>query len=369
MHPEAAMFERLDPPEPFRPGPAFHDAIVARGQRIRRRRHRIAGVALSSVVVLAGVVGVAAGWSKHQWEHVRRVEIGAAPKHVDALDGTPFNVLVTGLDGPRLDAPDVVGERTDTMMLVRIEPAAKKVEVVSLPRDLWVAIPGHGEGRLNSAFQIGGPQLLIQTVENTLGVPVGRYLGIDLTGFEDLVEQAGGVRVEFPYPARARSSGLDVPTSGCRTLDGAQSLSLVRARKDLQWLVDGRWHLDVTGDFGRMQRQQTFGRAVLTALGQLGTDPVSRAHLLDLFVHRVTMDSYWTREQLEGVLDLARSLGPDDVSTRTIPAVGAVRGEASVLLATPEATDVFASLRGDLPDPHPGAAESPPSGEPTISPC
>ena len=363
------MFERLDPPEPFRPGPAFHDAVLARGRRIRRRRHRVAGVALSSVVVLAGVVGVAAGWSKHQWEQVRRVEIGAAPKHVDALDGAPFNVLVVGLDGPRPDAPDVVGERTDTMMVVRVQPAAKKVEVVSLPRDLWVAIPGHGESRLNGAFQLGGPQLLIQTVEGTLGVPVDRYLGIDLTGFRDLVDQAGGVRVDFPYPVRAKSSGLDVPSPGCRTLDGLQSLALVRARKDFQWSADGYWHLDLSGDLGRVQRQQTFGRAVLSALGGLGTDPVSRAHLLDLFVDHVTMDSYWTREQLEGLLAFARDLGPDDVSTRTIPVADAVKGQAQVLVPKPEANDVYASLRGDVPDQHPGGAEGPSSDVPAISPC
>jgi LCP family protein required for cell wall assembly len=368
MHPEAAMFERLDPPEPFRPGPAFHDAVVARGRRIRRRRRRVAGVALSSVVVLAGVVGVAAGWSKHQWEHVKRVEIGAAPEHVDALGGTPFNVLVAGLDAPSVD-PAVVGERTDTMVVVRIEPAAKKVEVVSLPRDLWVSIPAHGEGRLNTAYDLGGAQLLIRTIEETLGVPVDRYLAIDFTGFRDLVDRAGGVRVRFPYPARAASTGLDVPTAGCVTLDGAQSLSLVRARKDFSWLIDGQWRFDRWGDLGRMQRQQTFGRAVLAALGDIGTDPVSEAHLLDLFVHHVTMDSYWTREQLDGVFDLARALGPDDVSTRTIPVTDAVKGQAQVLLPGPEATDVFASLRGDRPDAHPGAAESPPPGEPTISPC
>ena len=129
-----------------------------------------------------------------------------------------------------------------------------------------------------------------------------------------------------------------VPNAGCVTLDGTQSLALVRARKDLQWLVDGHWHLDLTGDLGRMQRQQTFGRAVLAALGDIGTDPVSRAHLLDLFVAHVAMDSYWTREQLDGVLDLARTLGPDDVSTRTVPVTDAVRGGAQVLLPGPAAT-------------------------------
>ena len=368
MHPEAAMFERLDPPEPFRPGPAFHDAVVARGRRIRRRRHRIAGVALSSVVVLAGVVGVGAGWSKHQWEHVKRVQTGAAPKHVDALGGAPFNVLVVGLDGPRPDAPDVVGERTDTILVARIQPAAKKVQVVSLPRDLWVAI--QATARAASTPRSGWATSSCSSTRSRRrsASPSTATSGSTWPASETWSIRPAGCSCSSPTwrgqgaGPRGAERGLRHPRRNPEPRAGPRP-------KDLEWLVDGHWHLDLTGDLGRMQRQQTFGRVVLAALGDIGTDPVSQAHLLDLFVDHVAMDSYWTREQLDGVLDLARTLGPDDVSTRTVPVTDAVRGGAQVLLPSPAANDVFASLRGDVSDAYPGAAESGPAGDPSISPC
>ena len=74
------MFERLDPPEEFRPDEGFRSAVVTRGRRLRRRRHRIAGAALGTVVVMAAVVGVTAGWSRRQWDDVERVEVQQSPR-------------------------------------------------------------------------------------------------------------------------------------------------------------------------------------------------------------------------------------------------------------------------------------------------
>jgi anionic cell wall polymer biosynthesis LytR-Cps2A-Psr (LCP) family protein len=178
---------------------------------------------------------------------------------------------------------------------------------------------------------------------------------------------AAEVRASFPYPARARSSGLDVPTAGCVTLDGPQALALVRARKDLQWLVEGEWRGDAYGDIGRMVRQQTFGRLLLASLGDASSFQ-GKATLLSRYADFVSMDSYWTREQLEGLIDFAADLGPDDVSSRVLPVTDAVVDGAQVLVPTEATASVEAALRGDVPDPHPGAAETTPDG-PTISPC
>jgi LCP family protein required for cell wall assembly len=359
------MFERLDPPE-FRPGEGFRAAVVTRGRRMRRRRHQAVGAALGTVVLMAAVVGVTAGWSKQQFDSIERVEVQDLPTQVDALEGEPFNVLVVGVDGPRPIDSGTVGERADTMMVVRVEPDAGKVQVVSLPRDLWVRIPGHGEERLNTALPFGGPSLLVGTVESALGIPVDRYLQIDFDGFTRMVD-AAGVRVHFPYPARAKSSSLEVPTPGCVTLDGPKALALVRARKDLQWLVDGEWRGDTHGDIGRMLRQQTFGRLLLASLGD-ASSLQGKATLLARYADFVTMDSYWTREQLDGLIDFAADLGPNDVSSRVLPVTDAVVHGAQVLVPIEAAPAVQAALRGDVPDPHPGAAETAPD-VPTISPC
>ena len=360
------MFERLDPPEEFRPDEGFRSAVVTRGRRLRRRRHRIVGAALGTVVVMAAVVGVTAGWSRKQWEDVERVEVQQLPETVDALDGEPFNVLVVGVDGPRVDG--IEGLRADTIMVVRVSPEAGRVQVVSLPRDLWVAIPGHGEGRINSALQLGGQPLLVGTVESALGIPIDRYLQLGFDGFREMVD-AAEVRVAFPYPVRSASSGLNVPSPGCTALDGTQALALVRARKDLQWFVDGEWRGDAYGDIGRMIRQQTFGRVLLDALGD-ASDLGGKARLLADYGDFITMDTYWTREQLEDLIDFAADLGPDDVSTRVLPVHDAVRGGAQVLLPEGEAlADVIAALQGDAPEPRPGAAESLPPDVPTFGPC
>jgi LCP family protein required for cell wall assembly len=347
------MFERLDPEERFSPDGGFRAAVLDRGRHIRRRRHRIVGGALASVVVAVAAVGVTAGWSREKWKDVERVDVQGLPPEVDAVDGEPFTVLVAGVDGPRVDAPEVAGLRSDTLMAVRVEPSAQRVEVTSIPRDLWVEIPGHGEQRINQALELGGAPLLVDTVESALGIDVDRYLQIDFDGFRDLVDLAGGVELDFPHPARSPSTGLAIAEAGCHRLDGTQALALVRVRRDLQWAVDGTWQLDISGDLGRMQRQQVFGRAVVGALGDLGSDPVERARLLDVFADHVTMDTYWTREQLESLVDLAGRLDPTEIVTGTVPVVDAVRGEGAQVLLPAE----------------PGEDAGPPAYEPAIGPC
>ncbi len=327
------MFERLDPPAPFRPSERFRSAVVERGRRIRRRRRRVAGSVLGTLVVMAAVVGVTAGWSRQRFDDIQRVDVANLPETVDAIDGEPFTVLVVGVDGPRTDG--VAALRTDTIMAVHVRPAERKVDVTSIPRDLWVAVPGHGEGRINTAFEVGGASLLVGTVESALHIDVDRYLQVDFDGFRELVDAAGGVPVRFATPVRAASTGLNLPTPGCWNLDGDQALALARSRKDFERFVDGAWRLDVRSDLGRIDRQQAFGMAALGALGRLGTDGVDRLRLLDVFADHVAMDHAWTREQLEGLVELAGRLGPEDVSTSLIPVEDAVRGQgAQVLLPT-----------------------------------
>jgi LCP family protein required for cell wall assembly len=267
-----------------------------------------------------------------------------------------------GIDGPRPDAPGVTGLRTDSIMVVRVVPAERRVQVVSIPRDVWVPIAGAGrEGRINEALGEGGPATLVGTVEAALDIPIDRYLQVDFDGFRELVDAAGGVRLDVTHPMRDATTGLDL-TPGCQTFDGRDALALVRSRH-VEWESGGRWYDDPYSDFGRNVRQHTFGRAVLVALGDLGSDPVERARLLDLFADHVTMDQRWTREELEGLVALAGELGPDDVSSRNFPVRPATRGSAHVLLPEGEAlAGVTASLRGEGPDPHPGAAESPSTG-------
>src|SRR5262249_1646499 len=148
-------------------------------------------------------------------------------------------------------------------------PATKSVTVLSIPRDLWVDIPGdgtiQGPNRINAAFD-DGPDLLIQTIEQVLHIPINHYVSINFNGFQSMVDALGGITMDFPTEVRDAYSGLHVTTTGCQLVNGATALELVRARH-LQYVnANGYWTVDGLSDFSRIQRQDAFFRAVLAKL-------------------------------------------------------------------------------------------------------
>ena len=116
-------------------------------------------------------------------------------------------------DDPARDGRgNVGGLRSDTVMILRVEPGAERASLLSLPRDLWVPLAGGGNQRINSAIQNGGPSELIDTIEQYFGIPIHHYVQVDFAGFQELVDVVDGVSVYFPAPARDTHSGLDVDT-------------------------------------------------------------------------------------------------------------------------------------------------------------
>jgi len=135
------------------------------------------------------------------------------------------------------------GSRTDTMMILYTPRTGRSV-LISLPRDSYVAIPGQGRSKLNAAYALGGPKLLMQTVEQNTGLRMDGYLEVGFTGFVGVVDAVGGVDVCLDNPIQDQDSHLDLQ-AGCQTLNGVTALGYVRMRK-----------ADPQGDFGRMQRQR-----------------------------------------------------------------------------------------------------------------
>ena len=165
------------------------------------------------------------------------------------------NVLVMGLDYRDWEA----GEgppRTDTMILFTIDPVAKTAGMLSIPRDLWVSIPGYGYYKINQAYQIGevnklpggGPELAIKTVEHLLGTPIQYYAQIDFEAFVRFIDEIGGVKVDVPkkiwIDLIGDERGRVRLKAGVQTLPGDYALAYARARN-----TEG-------GDFDRAQRQQ-----------------------------------------------------------------------------------------------------------------
>ncbi len=177
--------------------------------------------------------------TNEQEQKVERVE---GIDQVLTVDKTGFeNYLLVGSDtregadpndpdaGSIGDTTDVQGRRSDTMMLLHVNHDSDEVAIFSIPRDLYVDIPGYGTDRINSAY-FHGEDVLISTIQESLGIPVHHYIEVDFFGFKDIVDAIGGVEACFNAPTRDKNTGLAVPTAGCFTLDGVQGLQYARSR-------------------------------------------------------------------------------------------------------------------------------------------
>jgi LCP family protein required for cell wall assembly len=237
------------------PGPA-------RRRPRRLRRTLVIGLVLLLVVALSGLA--------FGWRYVNRVVTRGAQavqNLVPTSAGRPTNILVVGSDSraglskqdlQRAATRAVDGQRTDTIILVHVSPGRKKAVMVSIPRDLKVDIPGHGQDKINAAYAFGGPDLLVKTVEDNLGVPVNHYAEIDFAGFLKVVDALGGVRLcnDTGHTLNDSFANLHM-TPGCHNMNGVQALAFVRAR-----------HID--SDFGRIGRQQQFLRALMSKISSKG---------------------------------------------------------------------------------------------------
>jgi LCP family protein required for cell wall assembly len=141
------------------------------------------------------------------------------------------------------------GKRTDTIILLH-KPTSGAPTLVSLPRDSYVPIPGHGRNKLNAAYAFGGPALLARTVEQVTGIRIDHYTEIGFGGFVGMTDAVGGVELCPKRRIKDQKSGLDVQ-KGCQDMDGPTALAYVRAR-----------YFDPKGDLGRVERQQEFLGAV-----------------------------------------------------------------------------------------------------------
>ena len=269
------------------------------------------------------------------------------------------------------DPGAIGGERSDTIILVRIEPADRRALMVSIPRDLTVDVPGCGPTKINATFNAafvcgdahGGAQLLVRTITESLGVPVNHVITVDFPQFASLVDQVGGLRVNFPFPTRDTYTGLSEP-AGCTTLDGNAALAFVRSRHYEYSVRDGQWQSDPASDLGRVQRQRlALGQLATAAETRSGSDP--RPLLRALFAN-VSVDPGFTADDALRYFTALR--GDHAVVTLTLP-VRAGPDDSSLVLDDGAPATLKALAGNGEPAPlQPGhVASSPPAATPT--PC
>lgn len=269
-----------------------------------------------------------------------------------ASSSEPLTFLVIGSDSREglddlEDFGDFAGARADVVMLVKMIPTQGRAQVLSLPRDLWVPIDGHGENRINAAYAFGGSPLLVDTVKSLTGVPIHHYVEIDFAGFQAIVDQVGGITLDFAHPARDVKSGFEVD-AGTRRLDGAQALAYARSRS-YQELVDGTWTTDGSGDFGRTARQQEVLVAVLEAAAR-PSSLLEMGELVGSFARHMAVDATFADRSIVELGFAMRGLRGADIDRATLPGTPANRGGRSVVIASePGASDMLAAFAGGSP--------------------
>ncbi|WP_431218772.1 LCP family protein [Leifsonia xyli] len=232
--------------------------------RGRRRTKRIVAWTAAALAVILVVVGGYAAYSYFRFVGgVKHVDVISKP--ANDVDGQDQNILLVG-DDHRPDGAtqaeldqlsttsDGGGTNTDTMMVLHIPANGKSATLISLPRDSWVEVPGHGMNKLNAAFSLGGggsdptagAKLLIQTVQNLTGLSIDHYVRVSLLGFYTIAKALGPVQVCLNNAVDDPYSGANFP-AGVSTLDAKQALSFVRQRHGLP-----------RGDLDRVVRQQYF---------------------------------------------------------------------------------------------------------------
>ncbi|MFO7293066.1 MAG: LCP family protein [Acidimicrobiia bacterium] len=310
-------------------------------------------VSVLSILLLANAAVVGAWWLMDSADTAFRENAQSLEEVVPELDARPAGptepmyFLLIGSDSREgVDAKqfgDFKGARGDVVMVARVDPDQGKAQILSIPRDTWVPIEGHGEGKINAAYAYGGPALMVKTVRDLIGVPIHHYVEVDFAGFQALVDEIGGVEMDFENPARDPKSKLDVP-AGTVVLDGYQALAYARSRY-YQELRDGQWvSVDAT-DIGRTQRQQALVLAILKRLKR----PATLAETGDIvasIAQHMTVDAALAESSLTQLAFSLREIGPSDIETATLPTVGATRGGASIqVLEQPAAAAVLEAFR------------------------
>jgi LCP family protein required for cell wall assembly len=336
-------------------GPTHSEGIVADGEppttEARPGRHRRLRRLLVSLGVLGLVLAVIIGgglWflTNRYGGNIDRagdvfagLDEGARPAPPAATDGeTPVTFLLVGSDTRAEVAPGELPDgRSDAIMIARFTADRTRAQVVSIPRDSWVDIPGRGKNKINAAYAFGGPTLLIQTVEQLTGVRIDHYAAIDFEGLIQVTDDLGGVDVAV---AETTVNGQYTFSAGVNHLDGDQA----------RWYL-GQRHGLPGGDFDRVRRQQQYLQAMFGKL--FSSETFSDLGRLDDALLTVTSavvldDSLGNGDLLPLAYSL-RGVTPETVDFFTAPVLGTgMEGPASVVyLDTASGARMWQYLRND----------------------
>jgi polyisoprenyl-teichoic acid--peptidoglycan teichoic acid transferase len=300
--------------------------------RPRRRRWPRRTLIVVNVVTALAILGVGGAYAYAQWRlgQIKRIPVaGLHPQgrsSQSASDGAalpPFTMLVIGSDTRDLGSggsaafgneTTVSGQRSDSIILVRVVPKTRSLALLSIPRDTLVPIPGYGTTRINTAFNSGSPSLLVTVLDQDFGIQVNHVAVFNFDTFRDVADAVGGVEQYFPTPAKDAYSDLEIPKAGCYNLTGNRALAFVRSR-EYEYYLDGQWQYQLypESDLARIQRQQAFFRDLVKKAKQVApTNPFTLNAIIGGVTKNLTLDNTFSNSTL---LDLAEDFRSANVTT------------------------------------------------------
>ena len=332
-------------------------------RRSKPKRTWLDWVLLSGVVLVSlAIVAVGSGYVyvQYRFNQVTKVTV----KHLKVAPvGAPFNVLLIGSDS-RVGVSNTDqnaygststagGQRSDVVKIVHVVPATGQVSVLSIPRDTVVTVAGDTSqigkyNRINATYNTG-PDELVQTIEANFGIPIAHVVQLNFVGFRGAVDAIGGVNLDFPVPAKDDYTGLNITTTGCQHLNGGYSLAVARSRH-YQYYENGYWQGDGTSDFGRIQRQNAFLKALITQ-AEKQYNPLTLNAFIGSVVQGVTIDSTFKITDLVSLAQQFRSFATTSLATATLPTYSTDSSNFGYLgsilyVQQPQATQVISQFLG-----------------------
>jgi len=342
--------KRLDPSASRDPAVRQTARLHARPQKdlsaASRKRRRRRAWTIATIVVAVLAVGLTAAIA------LKLVDVGNKINAVFFSDpalqqelagqkasapGEPFYMVLMGSD----TRPGQTQQRSDTLIVARIDPQNKKIAMISIPRDSRVAIPGKWTTKINAAAVYGGPALVIKTVKQITGLPITHFVNLNFNGFRDVVDAIGGVWIDVPfriYDTQASAYGPAYATieKGYQKLDGKHALTFVRTR-----------HTMADSDYGRMRNQQAFIKALASQALSL-SNVFNASQIVDAVASN--LDTDMTPLQLADLVLQFKGMKPEDLDSATAPSAPKyINGVSYVILNDANFKSMIDRMKQGLP--------------------
>lgn len=332
-------------------------ARLTRRPRRFFRKHKALSILIGVVALLLLILLLWLWWLLHNLHKAPDFDVDFGDNRPPYYGGE--NILLVGLDcdtsAPEsdtlracekqekleldnLDSETPTGVRSDVLMVLHVSEDGQAAQIVSIPRDSYVEVDGHGKTKVNAAFSYGGPSLLGRTIEQNFGIHITHMAVVDFNGFRGITEALGGVPVYIPEDVTL--GGIVAWEQGWHNLQGEDALGYVRTRYGL-----------ARGDFDRVQRHQNFLRSVLHKARDTSVvfNPFRLTNLVEEVTGHLALDSGFSDGKVFDLTVAGLNLGADAISYATVPYEGSatIDGASVVLLKEKEARDLFDAIAHD----------------------